>query len=258
MKEKILFPLFIKNFIFFLLSLGFCLYNESSYLRNYLYSRSNLNVAPDKITLRILAKHDLRMESDYIDIKSGSSEFVDNEKIKNVEDGVSIYERMQKNYSKKFAENKKLHKNKYAKKKGISKLDCYCEEKIFNRIDEMKKLAKNMGNDKNNFKNILHKKYGFKFTLSCLFPYIGIIISSIYGAFSSESNQGSFVLGTLNIPEQAAQSVVGILIILNFIILSVIFYIIIKFIKYEKLKAGKGKMGPKEYYYFCKDLYMNK
>ncbi|KMZ89333.1 hypothetical protein PVBG_03683 [Plasmodium vivax Brazil I] len=195
------------------------------------------------------------MESDYLDLKTNSSEFGDDEKMKNVEDGVSIYERMQKNYSKKLEDNKKVHKNKYGKKNGIYKFDCYCEEKIFSRIDKINELAKNMGSDKNNFKKILHKKHGLKFTLSCLFPLIGTIVSSLsYGGSGSYAYDGS-VLDTIKIPGAAAYSVIGILIIFNFIILSVIFYIIIKFIKYEKMKAGKGKLSALEYCRFCNDIF---
>ncbi|VUZ99581.1 Plasmodium exported protein, unknown function [Plasmodium vivax] len=256
MKGNFLLPFFIKTSAFFLLLLEFCLYNDTSSVSKHLYNKNNLNGAPDKITFRVMAKHELGMESDYPDLKTNSSEFGDNEKIKNVEDGVSIYERMQKNYSKKYKDNKKGNKNKYAKKNGIYKLDCYCEEKIFNRIDEIKKLAKkNRGNDKNNFKKILNKKYGFKFTLACLFTLIGIILSSLTYGYSEGKDYEDVTLGTLKIPWQVAYSVIGILIILNFIILSMIIYIIIKFIKYEKLKEGKGKMSAMEYCRFCNEIF---
>ncbi|KMZ96437.1 hypothetical protein PVNG_06145, partial [Plasmodium vivax North Korean] len=34
-----------------------------------------------------------------------------------------------------------------------------------------------------------------------------------------------------------------------------ILYIFIKVVKYEKLKAGKGKMNRKEYICFCKEVF---
>ncbi|SCO70731.1 Protein of unknown function, putative, partial [Plasmodium vivax] len=224
-----------------------------SSLRNYLYSMSKLNGAPDKITLRILAKHDLGMESDYFDLKTNSSEFGDNENIKNVEDGVSIYERMQKNYTQKFENNKKVNKNKYANKKGISKLDCYCEERIFSRIDEIKNLAKNMGNEKSNLKKLLYKKYGLKFTISFLFPIIGLIVSSLSWGDGWEYKNS--ILSSNGVPEDAVSSVSIIIIIASFTLVLVIIYILIKIIKYEKLKAGKGKMSAKEYCRFCNEIF---
>ncbi|KMZ92312.1 hypothetical protein PVMG_03667 [Plasmodium vivax Mauritania I] len=154
---------------------------------------------------------------------------------------------------KKKEDNKKVHKNKYEKKKGITKFDCYCEEKIFNRIDEMKKLAKNMGNDKNNFKNILRKKYGLKFTLSCLFPLIGIIVSSLY--YGDGEKYENSVLKVIGLPESAAMSISVIIIITSYTLLLVIIYIIMKLVKYEKLKAGKGKMSLMEYCRFCNEIF---
>ncbi|KMZ85849.1 hypothetical protein PVBG_01359, partial [Plasmodium vivax Brazil I] len=38
------------------------------------------------------------------------------------------------------------------------------------------------------------------------------------------------------------------------IVSCVVLYIFIKFIKYNKLKAGRGKMTLKEYYHFTKGL----
>ncbi|SCO73372.1 Plasmodium exported protein, unknown function [Plasmodium vivax] len=233
--------------------LSICLFFLCSSLRNYLYNRSNINGTPDKITLRIMAKHELGIESDYTVLKTKSSEFSDNEKIKNVEEGVSIYERIQKSNSQKFKGNKKVNKNKYANKKGISKLDCYCEEKIFSRIDEIKNLAKNMGNEKSNLKKLLYKKYGLKFTISFLFPIIGLIVSSL--SCSGGWEYKNSILGANGVPEDAVSSVSIIIIIASFTLVLVIIYILIKIIKYEKLKAGKGKMSAKEYCRFCNEIF---
>ncbi|KMZ82459.1 hypothetical protein PVIIG_06193, partial [Plasmodium vivax India VII] len=40
------------------------------------------------------------------------------------------------------------------------------------------------------------------------------------------------------------------------IVISVIVYTFIKAVKYEKLKAGKGKMNRKEYINFCKEVFL--
>ncbi|CAI7724186.1 Plasmodium exported protein, unknown function [Plasmodium vivax] len=229
------------------------LYFLCSSLRNYLYNRSNINGTPDKITLRIMAKHELGIESDYTVLKTKSSEFSDNEKIKNVEEGVSIYERIQKSNSQKFKGNKKVNKNKYAKKKGISKLDCYCEEKIFNKIDEINKLAKNMDNDNSNLKKLLYKKYGLKFTITYLFPIIGLIMSSL--SWGDKGYYKNSILNKNNVSEETAISVCIIITIVSFALLLVIIYIIIKIIKYEKLKAGKEKMSIMEYCRFCNEIF---
>ncbi|KMZ96167.1 hypothetical protein PVNG_05813 [Plasmodium vivax North Korean] len=117
-----------------------------------------------------------------------------------------------------------------------------------------------MRNDSNRFRKAIDKKYGMIFILSYLLPFIGLITPLLsMGTEKTGSYQyEKTILGKLGMPQEASISISAILIIASFIFLSVIIYIIIKFIKYKKLKARKGKMSPKEYYCFCKDLYMNK
>ncbi|KMZ77213.1 hypothetical protein PVIIG_05592 [Plasmodium vivax India VII] len=81
-------------------------------------------------------------------------------------------------------------KNDYPKKKGLKKLDCYCEEKIFNGIEKFDKVTDNMNCSK--------------------------------------------------------------------VIISVIFYIIKKIIKYDAIKAGNSKMKYKEYISYMKEGYRHK
>ncbi|KNA01600.1 hypothetical protein PVNG_05965 [Plasmodium vivax North Korean] len=234
------------------------IYNPHDDVHTYGITIENINKKGNSLSIcfkRYLAESGGETEIDKAVLYKNSPYNFENNGTSNYDENVSIYGNMKNRDSIKLKLYKISYKHRHTKKKGLSKLDCYCEGKIFNRIDEINKLVKNMGNDKNNFKKILHKKYGLKFTLSCLFTLIGIIVSSIYYGCGGNTEYSDIELGTIKIPGEGALPVIGILIILNFIILSGIIYIIIKIIKYEKLKAAKGKMSVMEYCRFCKDIF---
>ncbi|SCA81974.1 Protein of unknown function, putative, partial [Plasmodium vivax] len=231
--------------IFFL-----CLLGKDSEIKFKHDRSSNINFN------RLLAKHEYKEELD--DLKLGENS-VDYETPPNIinEDVTSTYAYLKKRKPISLYSYKKNYEHRHSKKKGLAKLECYCEKKIFDKIDHMHKLAKSMRNDRKKFRKAIDKKYGIIFILPCLFPLIGLIpqiLSTGQGNTDKEKYEKS-ILGTLDIPQEVPISVSAILIIASFILSSVIIYTTIKYIKYKLLKAGKGKMGPKEYYYFCKDLY---
>ncbi|VVA00089.1 Plasmodium exported protein, unknown function [Plasmodium vivax] len=135
--------------------------------------------------------------------------------------------------AKKMNDEKKCYKKrKYNKKKGLAKLDGYCEKKIFDKIDNMCEIAKMMNDEKKRYKKVF-KKYGLPFVLSGLFVLIAGIIVALenynvncsYKFYSFE--EGIKIIGSI------------LFYVLPVIIFLVLFYIAIKFIKYERLIDGK-------------------
>ncbi|VVA00016.1 Plasmodium exported protein, unknown function [Plasmodium vivax] len=209
---------------------------------------------------RLLAKHEFKEELDKLNLGEILVDYEKPPNINNEEDVTSTYAYLKKRRPINLYSYKKDYERRYSNKKGLAKLECYCEKKIFDKIDHIHVLAKSMRIDRNSFSKVIDKKYGVILILLYYLPLIGLIppLLSIGKDDSGKYEYKNSFLGKLGIPLEASRSISAILIIASFIFLSVIIYIIIKFIKYKKLKARKGKMSPKEYYCFCKDLYMNK
>ncbi|VUZ98033.1 Plasmodium exported protein, unknown function [Plasmodium vivax] len=201
--------------------------------------------------------------------------YFENKVTRNYDDNVSIYGNIKNSDSKKLKLYKNAYKHRYAKKKGLSKLDCYYENKIFKKIDNIYNLADKMGNDKKGFKKKILKKYGIGFIILTLIPALGLIYYILFGLdkdlrgaielcrdtghYTGETHQNN---GCAALDTKLWKSTLINIEISNFIfifititiILLFFIYILTKVIKYEKLKAGKGKNCLKEYYNFCKDL----
>ncbi|KNA01762.1 hypothetical protein PVNG_05614 [Plasmodium vivax North Korean] len=169
-------------------------------------------------------------------------------KLKMKKEDSSTYKRLKREGLNELDVYKKSFDCKYSKKMWFTKLDCYCEKKIFDKLEEICLLAKNMKNDKKCFKKVC-KKYGIPFGLSVIFLItVGIIIvSDIFSKNclfnATQENQESIHLG--------CSILLYILPILFFLVLS---YITIKIIKYDRLVEGKveGKRIAKKisrYYY---------
>ncbi|KMZ76610.1 hypothetical protein PVIIG_05454 [Plasmodium vivax India VII] len=143
---------------------------------------------------------------------------------------------------------KKAFKCKYAKKKGLEKFDCYWENKIFDKMDSICQLAKNMKNEKKVF-NKTCKMYGLPFFVSGIFAFSAGIIVLLENVFKIPCG--------IKIDDtwvKCTQYIGSILFyILPIIILIVLLYIRVKVKKYIRLNEGKtaGKRIAKKisYYY---------
>ncbi|VVA00072.1 Plasmodium exported protein, unknown function [Plasmodium vivax] len=173
--------------------------------------------------------------------------------------GSSVYKKLQKSCSNDLKIYKQQFKRKYARRKGLKRLDCYCEKKIFDMIDTLGEQPE--GNSSNNIKlkkNIV-RKWGIRFIVMCLIPLIGIILPildqiDVSTKAGSDSTKNSILLES-GIPESVCIIYCIIFIILTYIILFSIIYTMRKVVKYHRLEAGRGKLNFREYCHFCKDIF---
>ncbi|SCO65528.1 Plasmodium exported protein, unknown function, partial [Plasmodium vivax] len=166
--------------------------------------------------------------------------------------GSSVYDKLQKSCSNGLKIYKKQFKHKYSRKKGLKRLDCYCEKKIFDMIDILGEQP--VGTSGNNIKlkkNIV-RKLGIRAILMCLVPLIGIILPILDEIKGSSSNT---ILKESGIPKPVYIIYGIIFIILTYIILFSIIYTMTKVVKYHRLEAGRGKLNFREYCLFCKDIF---
>ncbi|SCA82068.1 Protein of unknown function, putative, partial [Plasmodium vivax] len=154
-------------------------------------------------------------------------------KLKIKKEDSSLYKRLKREGLNDMRIYKKSFQCKYNKKKGLAKLDCYCEKKIFDKLEGICLLAKNMKDDKKCFKKV-SKRYGIPFGLSVIFVFtVGIFC--IYEAFCNkclfcDTNRSK------NLIHIQCNMLLCIIPAIVFLVLS---YIMIKVIKYDRLVEGK-------------------
>ncbi|KNA01514.1 variable surface protein Vir10 [Plasmodium vivax North Korean] len=76
-------------------------------------------------------------------------------KLKKKREDSSLYKRLKREGLNNMEIYKKSFQCKYNKKKGLAKLDCYCEKKIFDKLDNICDLAKRVNDKKKTYKKVL-------------------------------------------------------------------------------------------------------
>ncbi|SCA83678.1 Protein of unknown function, putative, partial [Plasmodium vivax] len=216
-----------------------------------------------------------RLRVNLPDIRAYKSESI-------VYDELSTYPRVKGKASKNIDTYMKNYKNRYMKKKGLSKLDCYYENKIFGKFCNIRDIAKNMQYDKKRSKKFLYRKYGIGLFLFALLPAIGLIFPILFGVGKNPGALGLCIedhfdpLQDLKHKSTKPEHIncdtkwlyekkdliytIGYVnwafsIITVTTILLVFIYIIAKVIKYDRIKSGKGKMKGKVYIKHCKEVF---
>ncbi|CAI7719887.1 Protein of unknown function, putative [Plasmodium vivax] len=175
---------------------------------------------------------------------------------------VSPYEQIRKRTSNNMGVLKRNYKNRFGKKSGLAKWDQYFEKKVFHKLDDIYEISKKkIKNDKKKLKKGIYNKYINRFTLLYFSSLLGLIIPILYsfGMFHiytylcDEIPNDKHKLCKLFYENIAYVNSI-ILSIFYIIFILVFIYGVIKIIKYERIKAIKGKMGLKEYCKFCKGI----
>ncbi|KMZ88653.1 hypothetical protein PVBG_06015 [Plasmodium vivax Brazil I] len=273
-KNSMKFSVLLNLFTYF-----FLIWNPSNDLCNAsinLEMQYEGGVLLNKSNNRLLAKYETQKDLKYPRLRDKVSDDINNMNFKYRRNNTSTYNQLNKKNLNDLEAYKKAYKFRYSKKKGLAKLDCYYEKKIFNKIDEIYELSRNMQNDEKNFKKNIYKIFGYRLILFVISPIFGLIFPILFnknGPFSnycsSECNDNSnalhahngseniYLKGSLSSTEWNVITSLHSLIFFSLliIVLTVIIYTLAKVLKYERLKAGKGKMNIKEYCRFCKDIF---
>ncbi|KMZ83374.1 hypothetical protein PVBG_06230 [Plasmodium vivax Brazil I] len=257
------------------LNISFPSNNKNDIIKNFSKSKETL-YEHDKILnmnfTRLLARHEQNREFEPTSLREKLSERSIYKNERNAYDNISAYSRVNTKASNNIDVYMKNYKHRYEKKKGVSKLDCYCEKKIFDNINYINDLSEKLHNNKKLYNNIILKKYVIRFILLSSFPMLGIIIPILFVGDKGEQviphcfaiNHDAYAKGgkSCTLPNISG-NIIGPIVFFNtliFYILSIInillvIYTFIKYIKYEKIKCGKGKMNRNEYIHFCKEVF---
>ncbi|VUZ93911.1 Plasmodium exported protein, unknown function [Plasmodium vivax] len=217
-------------------------------------------------THRLLAKYEMQKELVSRELGKNLTYKGMNNKINNgQENRSSSFTQLKRDGSNNFDSYMKGYNRRYAKMKGLSKLDCYFEKKVFDKMDNIYEFARSMNNPKKSFKKKFFQKYRVRLILLILTLLLGLIFPMLfidkhqlikicgYGCNKHDSTD------TTNYNEQHAKThflstiksdtfdiianaYAAIFCIACILYLSVIIYSLIKVVKYHKLKGGKGKI----------------
>ncbi|SCA60866.1 Plasmodium exported protein, unknown function [Plasmodium vivax] len=184
----------------------------------------------------------------------------DNYKLLDGKVGLTPYAKLKEDFSDNYRTYMRVLKRKYPKKKGLKKLDCYCEEKIFKEIENFDKISDSMICSKRNFIKILFKKYPLCLISFFFFISFGNIIPilNLYDYEETNPNKNVTIWQNMGIPAFPVRIYSFLYLILWIIIIFATIYTLIKIVKYDGIKDGKSKMKPKEYLSFIKETYINK
>ncbi|KMZ95152.1 hypothetical protein PVMG_06090 [Plasmodium vivax Mauritania I] len=260
----------IKIFAFLHLILTSFTYNDLGDIIKFLENKNNFEGLLDFRFHRSLEEQEFQDQYEYTNVNGNLLE----DGNKNDEEYgiyyVSPYEQLSKRASNNVGVLQRNYKNKFGKKRGLAKLDNYFEKEVFHKLDDIYKLQKKMKNDKKSFKKNILSKYGYKIISFSLLPLFGLILYILYGGadigagiikFCSHANHTNknctkFIINDNNKWKLEYSEYINIAFtcIMIIIVFVVNIYILIKVIKYERIKAIKGKMSLKEYCNFCKDL----
>ncbi|KMZ95123.1 hypothetical protein PVMG_05952 [Plasmodium vivax Mauritania I] len=280
LRKNVMLSGFLKIFTFTFLIWTYHPYNDLGKFPKSLEDEDRPDKMLNPILNRSLAKHDLHSELHNRELKDKLSVDRLNKNGRNMLGDISTYSEVKRKESNNLEVYMKNYKDRYAKKKGISKLDCYCEKKVFDKFLHIKELSEKVHNDKKRFKKIFLKKYGIGLIFFALIPALGFIYPILFGIeewkldgvfpfckTDGHTKAKAHLSPTKECPkwhdfqlEEPMKYINPLNSIFSFtmitIILTFLIYIIIKLIKYEKLKAGKGKMNLMEYCRFCKDVFI--
>ncbi|VUZ99547.1 Plasmodium exported protein, unknown function [Plasmodium vivax] len=210
---------------------------------------------------RLLAKHEIQKELKYPKSRVHLSDNTMNMNAQKVLEDSSTYGQLGRKEVNELDAYKKSYKLRSSKKYGLAKLECYCEKMFFDKMDDIYILVTKLQNDKKLLKRKLYNKYGIRFIIIALVPLLGLIIPILFSKYSplydycpNGCNTNTHMNNSTNIhkdseyprfliSDDAIKTIYTVnkvfLGITCFVILLVIFYMLIKFIKYEKLRECK-------------------
>ncbi|KMZ89636.1 hypothetical protein PVMG_05921, partial [Plasmodium vivax Mauritania I] len=141
---------------------------------------------------RILSKHEIKRELKQPGTTGSLSHTLRNRNVKGDVEDVSTFRDLKRVVSNDFDKYKKSYKSRYSKKKGLAKLDCYCENKVFNKLEYLSEIAKGMKNNESSFTKKLFKKYGIRIILF----FLPFILGTIYPMLFIEGHEVMKICGS--------------------------------------------------------------
>ncbi|VUZ99942.1 Plasmodium exported protein, unknown function [Plasmodium vivax] len=176
---------FTKIVTFLILSWIYQCTKHENVLSKSLENGNNVNISLDMRIHRLLTKHVYEPEMQNRGLKYNVSHNRDNYKLEKGTRNNITYVQLKQSRSNDLYAYLKSYKNRYSKKSGLKKLDCYFENALFNKVDCIEKISESLQNDKKLFIKKIHNICGIRLILLFLLPILGVIFPiTIYGLYA--------------------------------------------------------------------------
>ncbi|CAI7717609.1 Plasmodium exported protein, unknown function [Plasmodium vivax] len=253
--QNLKFIFFIKIASFIILTWIYPYYYNQSALSKSLENESELNISLDVRTNRSLAKYEQENELGNIRLKNKTSNCEENHKLFiNDNNNNNTYEKVKRGSPNHMEAYLKSYNSRYTKEKGIKKLDCYYEKKLFKLLHKISKLVEQKNISKSRIKRIIFTRYGLLLFIISLLPLLALAIPVDKWTVhtidkckaqkkSTGGDQDLEIVHTEckeTVIEDNSYRLVFIS-ISTIIILLLIIYIFIKVMKYMRIKSGMLK-----------------
>ncbi|KMZ76771.1 hypothetical protein PVIIG_05852 [Plasmodium vivax India VII] len=247
--------------------------DDNSNFGNFIGKKNNdINIL-DTVLHRSLSKYCFNEEPERRKLKESLTYDRDMKSTKTGWDQMSTYKTLKKGESSQLELYKKNYKKRYNKKKGLKKLDCYWEKKIFDKIEKVNVIAEKTQNRKMRFIKKILNKYTISLLLLALTPYLGLILPAMFGDKNpkyrfmnvyfgnciDKTSDGACKSNFTHVSaewQDALYYITNTLFFMSLIaFISIITYTAVKYIKHEFLKHGLGNITLKEYFRLLKKTF---
>ncbi|KNA01691.1 hypothetical protein PVNG_04717 [Plasmodium vivax North Korean] len=198
---------------------------------------------------RLLTNDDTHSEIEQSSVREYIKEPEEKNKLTDISESSEIHEKENKNtLNSMYTYIKKLERG-YTNKKGLKRLDCLYEKRLFDEMYKLDKIAGHMKSKNRYIKKIIWKRYGLRFVIFLLVILfeVGICIWYYFGnnsdfTKSCKTGESSLCKACKFVREIIFPSnyVLYIPLIISF--LSFIIYILSKVRKYKRLKKRYGNI----------------
>ncbi|KMZ87872.1 hypothetical protein PVBG_05809 [Plasmodium vivax Brazil I] len=227
---KIIF--FTKIVTFIILSWIYqCTNHENAHSRT-LENVNKVNISLDMRTHRLLAKDEYQNEMSTRGLQNKVSYSRDNYELEKGKRNNNTFQKLKQGRSNNVDDYLKCYKNRYSKKFGLKKLDCYYEKLLFGSFNKINKIVEHKKASKSKFISIIFGKKHSEKVGMCTFTKDtstqGKINFSKHEKCEYDDIKGPYLRYI-------------ILIILVVIVFSLLIYTYIKILKYYRIKEGMSK-----------------
>ncbi|KMZ89617.1 hypothetical protein PVMG_06074 [Plasmodium vivax Mauritania I] len=254
MKNKRNLHFFNKIVIFIILTWVHKCQNDENALIRTLENGKNVNISLDIRTHRLLAKHEYQNEMPTRELQYKASYNTDNYKLEKGKGKNNTFQQLKESRTNHVDDYLKCYRNRYSKKFGLKKLDCYYEKVLFGSFNKINKIVEHKKASKSKFISIICTKCGLPLLLLSSLPLLTFSIPDItVGKKHSEKvgmctfTKDTSTQGKINFSKHEKceyDDIKGpylryiILIILVVIVLYLIIYTYMKILKYDRIRAG--------------------
>ncbi|SCA83712.1 Protein of unknown function, putative, partial [Plasmodium vivax] len=137
---------------------------------------NKVNISLDMKPHRLLAKHEYQNEIPSRGLQNKVLYNRDNYQLEKGKRNNNTFQQLKEGRTNHVDEYLKGYRNRYSKKFGLNKLDCYYEKVLFGSFNKINKIIEHKKASKSKFISIICTKYGLPLLLLSLLPLLALVM----------------------------------------------------------------------------------